>query len=73
VLSPEVLEDFDDVLDPPPHEASETAASAAAATDMIGVMRLVRVTFAPSWGTRPFWALSGVALEGLRRLAIAAR
>src|SRR3954447_2807805 len=41
VWSPEVLAEFDEVLDPPPQAASETAASAIAATDMRGEIRLV--------------------------------
>src|SRR3954447_24928976 len=40
--SPEVLAEFDEVLDPPPQAASETAPSATAATEMEDEIRLVR-------------------------------
>src|SRR3954465_5170200 len=47
VASPEVPEDFDEVLDAPPHAASATAASAAAPTTTGRMIRLVRVIFVP--------------------------
>src|SRR4051812_8105813 len=73
VVSAEVLDDFDEVVDPPPHAASERAASAAAATDITGKVRRVKVIFAPFLRVVGATADPSRPVQRIRQPAIAPR